>query len=110
MAKYFGKIGFVETKEVSPGVWKNVPFEKEYSGDVLKNTKRWETGDYLNDNLNIQNTISIIADEYACEHFFAIRYLYWMNTCWKVTSASVEHPRIVLSIGGVYNGDTVGTT
>lgn len=110
MAKYFGPIGFVEHKETSPGVYEEVSVEKSYSGDVLRNSRRWEAGENLNDNLIIANTISIIADDYACEHFFAIRYLYWMGTYWKVTSVSVEPPRLVLSIGGVYNGNTAGIT
>lgn len=110
MAKYFGPIGFVEHKETSPGVYEEVSVEKSYSGDVLRNSRRWEAGENLNDNLTIANTISIIADDYACEHFFAIRYLYWMGTYWKVTSVSVEPPRLVLSIGGVYNGNTAGIT
>ena len=104
MAKFYGVIGFVETVETSPGIWEESAMERNYSGDVIKDSKRWQTGENLNDNLTINNKISIIADPFAYENFPMIRYVKWMGASWKITNIDVERPRLILSIGGVYNG------
>lgn len=107
MAKYHGKIGFVTFKETGTQIYEEIPVEREYFGDVIRNSKRWEAGSDLNDNVQINNQISIIADEYANQNLFAIRYVSWMGSLWKVTSAEVQRPRIILTIGGVYNGPAI---
>lgn len=109
MAKYHGKVGFVTFAEVTPGVDREIPVEREYYGDVTRNTKRWENGTQVNDNLQINNQISIVADSYANQNLFAIRYISWMGALWEVTSVDVQHPRLILTIGGVYNGPTSGS-
>ncbi len=106
MAKFCDKIGFVRTKETSPGVWSEVCEEKTYYGDITKNTRRWENGEYLNDDVNVGNTISIVADAFAYSALASIRYVWWMGTAWKVTSVEVQSPRLNITIGGVYNGKT----
>lgn len=106
MAKYHGKVGFVTFVEKTPGVDVEEPIEREYFGDIIRNTKRWEQAQQVNDNLQINNQISIIADQYANQNLLAIRYVSWMGTRWKITSVDVQHPRLILSIGGVYNGPT----
>lgn len=106
MAKFYGRVGYVEVKETAPGVWEETPTERYYYGDVLRNTRRWETSEHLNDNLNINNSISIVADPYAYQHFFAMRYIRWMDSVWKITNVEVQRPRLILTIGGVYNGIT----
>ena len=112
MAKFFGKIGYGETEESSPGsgVWVDVIVEKEYYGDVVRNTRKLQEGENLNKDLSVQNLISIVADAYANEHFFAIRYIQWAGTLWTVTDVEVQSPRLLLRLGGVYNGPTVATS
>ena len=102
MAKYYGKIGYIETKQTSPGVWEEVKEERYYDGDVIRNTRRWESNNNLNDNLNVSNQISIVADPYAYKNFHSMRYAEWMGTLWKITEVEVLYPRLVLTIGGVY--------
>lgn len=109
MAKYHGKIGFVTFEETAPSVMTEVPVEREYFGNVTRVTKRWEKGEHLNDNLQVNNQFSIVADTYARDNLFAIRYITWMGARWQVTSAEVQYPRLVLTIGGVYNGSTPET-
>ena len=104
MAKFYGAIGYAEQVETAPDVYDEQITERNYYGDVIKNTKRFEKGEHLNDDLNVSNTISIMADAYAEQHFFAIRYVSWMGAKWKVTNVDVQRPRLVLSLGGVYNG------
>lgn len=106
MARFSGIIGFVDFKEGKPGVHReDVYIERLYKGDVIRNTRRWEgANDQVNDNLQINNQFSIIGDPYAYEHFFAMRYISWMGSLWKITNVEVQRPRLILTIGGVYNG------
>lgn len=105
MGKFYGEIGYTETIETSPGVWEETITKRNYSGDVIKNTGRWQTGENLNDNLTINNAISIIADPFAYQNFHAMRYVVWMGISWKITNIEVQRPRLILTIGGVYNGE-----
>ena len=106
MAKWYGKVGYIETKETSPGVWKPEVIERPYFGDVLRNSSRWSSSsDSTNDDLNINNQISIVADPFAYRNFHSIKYVEFMGAKWKVTSVDAnQRPRLILTIGGVYNG------
>jgi hypothetical protein len=104
MAKFYGPVGYAETKETSPGVWTENIIELNYSGDVIKNSKLWKAGENLNDNLNVNNQISILADTFAYQNFHLIRYVKWMGACWKISRIDVLWPRLILTLGGVYNG------
>lgn len=109
MAKMCGVIGYVETVETEPGVWEEQITERKCIGDLVKNYARHDSSGGVNDNINISNQVDIVADPYAIEHFFAIRYIKFhmpkLGGTWKVISAEVASPRIKLAIGGVYNGD-----
>lgn len=107
MNKFYGPVGYIVDTETAPDVHRNIPTEVNYYGDILKNTKRFVQGEDLNDDLTVSNIISIVADEFANNNFHAIRYIKWMGAYWKVTSVEVQRPRLILTIGGVYNGDTV---
>ena len=104
MAKFYGVIGFAETVETSPGIWTEQITERKYYGDVIRNSRRLQSTDQVNDDITISNEISIIADPYANGHFYSIRYVEFMGTKWKVSNAEVKYPRLVLSLGGLYNG------
>ena len=103
MAKYYGAVGYAVTKETGLSIWTEQIVERYYKGDVIKRHSRWFSSEQLNDNLEISQEISIVADPYAYEHFHAIRYLVWHGSKWKVTGVEVQRPRLILSIGGVYN-------
>lgn len=109
MAKFFDVIGYGDSVEVSPGVWEDVITEYEYFGDVVRNTRKTREGESVNDDLSVGNSISIVADERANAHFFAIRYIRWMGTLWKVSEVEVQSPRLLLRLGGVYNGPKGGS-
>lgn len=105
MARYFGKVGYSEENvETAPGVWEDVVVEFSYYGDVLRNTRKLIEGEKVNNDLSVGNSISIVADAYANEHFFAIRYVEWTGALWTVTDVEVQSPRLLLRLGGVYNG------
>ena len=109
MNRYYGKIGYAFTEETTPGVWQDQIVERFYFGDVLKNSRRWESGSGINDDLNINNQLSIIADEFANGNFHHIKYAEFMGTLWKVTNIEVQSPRLILTIGGEYNGPQATT-
>lgn len=106
MARFYGPIGFAVSCETPPGsgVWEDFVVEKNYRGDVVRNMKRWDNGEHLNSNLNISNSISIVSDPYISAKIYAIKYVKWLDEYWTVTSVEVQQPRLILSIGGVYNG------
>lgn len=103
MAKFYGNIGFMTTKMTAPDVWTESIVERPYYGDMLKATRQWDAGENLNDDTNINNRISIVADPFALNHFGSIRYIVLSDQKWKVKSIDVEYPRLVLALGGVYN-------
>lgn len=107
MAKYYGAVGFSSTHEDpnSPGDWVTEIVEKKYYGDVIRNRRSWQNSGNLNDNLVINNEISILADPYAYRNLHEICYVTWLGTKWKVSNIDVAYPRLNLSIGGVYNDD-----
>ena len=105
MAKFYGVIGYVETVETSPGVWEEQITERNYYGELVRNTSRFQVSDQVNDNVNIANEISVIADPFATQNFHAMRYIEFMGAKWKITNVEVRYPRLILTIGGVYNGD-----
>lgn len=103
MAKFFGKIGYGVTEETKPGVWKNRITEREYFGDLTRNTRRLESASQVNDNINISNEISIVADPFAYENFHSMLYAEYNGAKWRISSVEVQYPRLILSIGGLYN-------
>lgn len=103
MAKFCGVIGYAVTSDTVPGVWIPEITERRHFGDVLQFHTRWKNGEYLNDDLDVNNKISIVADPFAYEHFHSMKYVEWMGAKWKVTNVEVLYPRLILTIGGVYN-------
>lgn len=104
MSRFYGAVGYAKTVNTAPGVFEEVEEEMIYYGDVLRNARRLESGENLNDQLVVNNSISIVADAHALNHFFEIRYVVWEGTKWKVTNVEVQRPRLILTLGKVYNG------
>ena len=115
MARFHGEVGFIQTIEYDPinhpSAWREVASEREYYGDVMRNTRRWDQNSSgTNENLVINNTISIVADSFANENLGAMRYVKWNGDLWNITNIELQRPRIILTIGGLYNGpDASGT-
>lgn len=102
MAKWHGVVGYADTVEIEPGIWEPGITEREHFGDVIRNTRMLQNSSNINDNVNIGNQISIIADPYALNHIYDMRYVEYMGTNWKVTTVDVQYPRLILSLGGLY--------
>lgn len=112
MARFSGLVGYAVQVEDPPssGIWVDKIIEKRYFGDIDRVSHRYSPSGTLNDNLTLSNEISIIVDPYARENCGNIRYVKYMGTAWKVTSIDMKFPRIILSIGEIYNGDTPSTS
>lgn len=106
MAKFYGIIGYGITAEIKPGVWKEQITERNYYGDLVRDTRSLNTSDDLIDDINVANEISIVADPFANENFHAMQYVEFMGAKWKISKVEVRFPRLILTIGGVYNGPT----
>ena len=104
MAKFCGIIGYEITVETEPGVYEETIVENQYYGDIIRNTRRLKEGNKVNDDIVISNQVSIIADPFANNNFHAMRYIEFMGAKWKITEVEVQYPRLILSIGGLYNG------
>lgn len=112
MAKFVGTIGFLVTEKKEPGLNVPVPKEFSYRGDLLRNNvKREGNSDSINDDINVSNQISIVANPYAKNHIYEMKYLKFQMPClggvWKITNAEIQEPRIILTLGGVYSGVTL---
>lgn len=108
MAKWCGKVGYVESVEDEnrPGIWVNKVTEREYFGDIIRQTNRWaSSSDSTIDNLSIDNQISIVSDTFAEENVRFMRYVEFMGAKWKISSLEVKHPRLILTMGGLYKGE-----
>lgn len=105
MARFYGKIGYsAGNLEVAPGVWEDTLIEKTYSGDVTRNSLAFRNIEKVNDDFSVSNSISIVADAYANNNISAMRYVVWKGTLWRIADIDVQSPRLVLRLGGVYNG------
>lgn len=106
MARFYGTIGYGIPTETAPGVWEDDIVERNYYGDIVRNTRRLQDGQSVNSDISVNNSISILADAYANNHFHAIRYVEWAGALWTVTEVDVQSPRLLLRLGEVYNGPT----
>lgn len=107
MAKFYGPVGYAISVETRPGYWEDTIEEHNHFGDVLRNSSRWApSSESTNDDLSINNQISIVADQYANNNFHSMKYVRFMGTNWKITNVESRPPRLILNVGGVYNGPT----
>lgn len=104
--RFSGKVGYGVTVNPAPGVHEDQIHERTHFGDVIRNSLKYQSGESVNNDLSVSNSISIVADAYAREHFFAIRYVVWAGTKWSVENTELQSPRLILRLGGVYNGPT----
>lgn len=103
MAKFYGKIGYIDTVESEPGYWEEKAIEREYYGDITRNTSRYQQDGHVNEDIVVNNVLSIVADPYANKNFQHMRYVEWMGAKWKISNVEVQYPRLLLTLGGVYH-------
>lgn len=110
MAKWYGIVGIADDIETEPGFHEDSIVEKHYQGDIISTRWRRQTADQINDDITLAKQISIIADQYALYHYSTIAYVEYMGTKWKVTEVEPQFPRLILTVGGVWNGNTAEST
>ena len=106
MARFFGEVGYGEPIE-SPsnsGVWVDQITEVNYQGDIIRNVRQLENSEKINNDITVGNSISIVADDFAVANFLKIKYVRWAGVTWTVSAVEVRSPRLILSLGAVYNG------
>jgi hypothetical protein len=104
MAKFHGKIGYAQTVETAPGVHQEEIVERTYYGDITRTSRSLREGEVVNPILSLGNSISIVADSFARDNFANMRYVEWAGTRWGIVDVEVQHPRLLLRLGEVYNG------
>ncbi len=103
--RFFGTIGYAITEETKPGVWKERIVEREYSGDLVRDTSsRRDSANKVNDDITISNAISIVGDPFAYQNFSTMKYVVYMGAVWKISTVELQYPRLILTTGGLYNG------
>lgn len=105
MAKWYGKVGFAETRETDLDEWTEVIVERPYPGDILSISRSMQVGSEINNDITISNKISFITDPYARQNFQNIRYVTYMGSKWRVTNVNVEYPRLTLTLGGIWTDE-----
>lgn len=107
MSKWFGKIGYAVTAETEPGIWEETIIERKYFGDMTSDRRKRQNSGEVNDNINLANVISIIADPFAYQNCSNMAYVEIMGSKWKITDIEIQSPRLLLTVGGVYNGQQI---
>lgn len=105
MARFVGTVGFAMIEETRPSIYEEVYRERLYKGDLIRKSRQWSPSEHLNDDIQIANDISIIADSFAVMNLGVMRYVHWMDQYFEISSAAIDNDRhrITLSLGGVFN-------
>jgi len=103
MSKFCGKLGYSKTSETKPGVWVETIVEKDIIGNVIRNTSKLENNSKVNQDITINNQISIVADPELTQNFHQIKYVKYWGVDWTVNLVEVQYPRLILTLGGEYN-------
>lgn len=106
MAKFHGNVGYAHDEESPPGsgVWVKVVTEREYFGDVIRESRQFSNTNQVNDNLSLNNRVSIVSDDFANSNLASMVYVIVGGVYWRVSTVEINRPRLILSLGGVYNG------
>lgn len=108
--RFSGTVGYAEQAETIPGVWTDVITEYHYSGDVIRNNRHLGSPTLeppvTQGELALENSFSILADAHAYANFMNMRYISWEGTNWKITNIEVRRPRLILTVGGQWDGNT----
>lgn len=110
MSKWFGKIGYAFTGKIEPGVFGDKITERSYYGDMTSDRYKRQNTSNVNDDLVLSNVISILADPFAEKNYSHMAYVEIMDTKWKIANVEIQYPRLILTVGGVWNGNSPGTS
>lgn len=104
MARFSGLVGYVTEEETVPGVWGPVEKTRMMKGDVIHQVSRYDKGEKVNDDIVLNHRISLIGDSYSFGNYYNLKWVKMGTIKWKVTSIEIKRPRLIVSLGGVWNG------
>lgn len=105
MARFSGKIGYGHSKK-EHGISELVITERTLMGNVNDISMKYSDSEVVVGKVRPMHSVSVVMDSYALENIPAIRYVTWLGVRWTVVDIKVQHPRLVLRLGEVYNGPT----
>jgi hypothetical protein len=105
MAKFTGKVGFIEFVESEPGLFRPVVIEKSFSGDLLLDRRGWKASEHTSGDVFVSNRISLLANADLVNNLANIKYVIFMGVKWKVATFEILLPRVILTLGEVYNAE-----
>jgi hypothetical protein len=103
MSRCSGLIGYALAGETQPGVWTENITEKIYYGDVVRDNRRIVDQGEINGSININNNISVVSNKFMLDNLAFMRYITFANSKWKISSVDIRSPRVVITLGGLYN-------
>lgn len=108
--RFFGAVGYASDVESVPGVWVEGITEHNYYGDVVRYSRRLEPASQnpptTSNNIAMSNSFSIVGDEQAFGNIQNMRYVVWRGSRWTITNVEVQRPRLILTIGEQWDGNT----
>lgn len=104
MAKYAGLVGYVTEEETSPGVWSPVESPIMMKGDVINQRYNVIDDNRVNSNVTLNHRISLLGDSYAFDNYHLIRWINFRGSKLEVSSVEIQRPRLIVSLGGLWNG------
>jgi hypothetical protein len=110
MSKYAGLVGYVTQEESVPGVWSQVEKTSTMKGDIIRqsstngNGARISDTGKINDDISLSHRVSLLGDAYAFNNYYAIKWIKIDGHKWQVTSVELQRPRIIITVGGLWNG------
>lgn len=105
MAKFTGLVGYVTQEEKVPGVWSPVSNPKTMKGDIIRQSSNNQNGDKVNDDITLGHRVSLIGDAYAFNNYFSLKWIELNGHKWEITSVELQRPRLIVTVGGLWNGE-----
>jgi len=109
MAKYSGLVGYITQEESSPGVWSSVENPKLMKGDIIRQSSSFQSdgrtsSSKVNDDITLNHRVSLLGDAYAFSNYYTIKWIALDGLKWQVSSVEIQRPRIIVTLGGLWNG------
>lgn len=105
MAKFAGLVGYVTQKEKTPGVWTPDNNPRHMKGDIIRQLSSTQNADKVNDDISLNHRVSLIGDAYAFDNYYNIKWVNIDGMRWEVSSVEVQRPRLIVTLGGLWNGE-----
>lgn len=103
MARYSGLVGYVTQEETVPGVWSPVENPRTMKGEIIRQSSTNPDHGKINSDISLNHRVSLWGDAYAFDSYYAIKWIQIDGRKWEVTSVEIKRPRIIVTVGGLWN-------